>query len=303
MNLRQLECFAAIVEHMSFKKAAEELYISSSAVTQHIKNLEHELDCSLLHRSAQSIRLTEAGKTFYGGIAKVLEDLRNTVTETKKISNALYPKLVIGYIGVPADQILHQAIKSFYAVYPNLDVQLYPCDAGEISYLLNLETIDIAITTKNYISGSQDLIFKKLFSYKYDFVIHFTHPLAKNRELKASDLQSIPLILLKPSHNTNLFNEYCQKHLTGFDIHYVDTISDLLIKVRALEGAAILPEYISLTRPDSVIAPLASPLTDDFGIAYHAQNRNPYINHLQNCLLELDYSNFKISNISAKSLL
>ena len=64
MQLRQLEYFIAVAEHLNFTKAAQQFYISQTAVTLQIKALEEELGVTLFHRSNRKVELTPAGKTF-----------------------------------------------------------------------------------------------------------------------------------------------------------------------------------------------------------------------------------------------
>lgn len=57
--------FACVVEKSSFSGAARELGITTSAVSQQIRSLEHEMDVTLLHRSTRKLSLTEAGQAFF----------------------------------------------------------------------------------------------------------------------------------------------------------------------------------------------------------------------------------------------
>jgi LysR family nitrogen assimilation transcriptional regulator len=64
MEIRQLRYFVAIVDHGSLSRAARVLHIVQPALTQQIQSLEDELGTQLLHRSAQGMQATEAGKIF-----------------------------------------------------------------------------------------------------------------------------------------------------------------------------------------------------------------------------------------------
>src|SRR5215831_14256495 len=58
----RLKVFRAVAEHLSFRKAGEELYLTQPAVTLQIKALEDELGAKLFERSAYGVRITETGK-------------------------------------------------------------------------------------------------------------------------------------------------------------------------------------------------------------------------------------------------
>ena len=64
-QLRAMGGFACVVEKSSFSGAARELGITTSAVSQQIRSLEHEMDVTLLHRSTRKLSLTEAGQAFF----------------------------------------------------------------------------------------------------------------------------------------------------------------------------------------------------------------------------------------------
>lgn len=76
---RQMKYFIAVVDRGSFTEAAEQCYISQSAVSQQIRALEKELGVELLHRENRRFTLTPAGEYFYSqskGILKEVEDIR-----------------------------------------------------------------------------------------------------------------------------------------------------------------------------------------------------------------------------------
>lgn len=71
--LRQIKYFITVVDSGSFTEAAEELYISQSAVSQQISALESELGVKLLRREKRKFELTEAGKYLYRHGQEVLD--------------------------------------------------------------------------------------------------------------------------------------------------------------------------------------------------------------------------------------
>lgn len=65
MTIHQLQSFLAVAEKQSFTAAADALYISQSALSQQIRQLEHQLGFQLFDRSTRQVTLTEAGRSFY----------------------------------------------------------------------------------------------------------------------------------------------------------------------------------------------------------------------------------------------
>jgi LysR family transcriptional regulator, glycine cleavage system transcriptional activator len=69
--------FEAAARHLSFTKAGEELFLTQSAVSRQIKELESELGVALFQRRHRALLLTEAGKEFYAAAAQVLTTMRS----------------------------------------------------------------------------------------------------------------------------------------------------------------------------------------------------------------------------------
>src|SRR5688500_862531 len=65
LSLRQLRYFAAVVDHRSFRRAADQLCVSQPPITKQIQALERTLGIALLQRDAHSFALTAAGEAFY----------------------------------------------------------------------------------------------------------------------------------------------------------------------------------------------------------------------------------------------
>ena len=61
MNLRQLECFLEVARTLNFTRAAENLYLSQTVVTNHIRHLEEAVGFPVFERSKKSVSLTENG--------------------------------------------------------------------------------------------------------------------------------------------------------------------------------------------------------------------------------------------------
>ena len=61
MELRQLEYFAAVARHRHFTRAADELYVTQSALSQQVRRLEEELGIALLLRTSRGVEVTPAG--------------------------------------------------------------------------------------------------------------------------------------------------------------------------------------------------------------------------------------------------
>jgi LysR family glycine cleavage system transcriptional activator len=75
-----MKTFCIAAKHLSFKKAAEELYMTPSAISHQVKNLEELLCISLFKRQTRSLKLTPIGRQFYNSIQPIITDLESTIS-------------------------------------------------------------------------------------------------------------------------------------------------------------------------------------------------------------------------------
>ena len=82
-SLDLLQGFEAAARHLSFTKAGEELFLTQSAVSRQIKDLEDQLGVPLFHRRHRALVLTEAGQQFYAAAAQVLTTMRTATSRLR----------------------------------------------------------------------------------------------------------------------------------------------------------------------------------------------------------------------------
>ena len=86
MLFRQMKSFAAVIECHSFTEAAEQCYISQSAISQQIQSLERNLGVELIHRENRRFTITPTGQYFYSHCKTILQQVDNLIHETKHLS-------------------------------------------------------------------------------------------------------------------------------------------------------------------------------------------------------------------------
>jgi LysR family glycine cleavage system transcriptional activator len=80
-SLNALRAFVAIGRHGNLKDAAAELFVTASALSHQIKNLEESLGCQLFHRSKTGLTLTHNGQLIHAGIADAFEQIQQTLAK------------------------------------------------------------------------------------------------------------------------------------------------------------------------------------------------------------------------------
>ena len=94
--IKQIKYFQAIVKYKSFTEAAEECYISQSAISQQMRTLEQELGVKLINREKHKFSLTPAGEHFYKRSLILIEDFERLCQETSRIARKENSELHIG---------------------------------------------------------------------------------------------------------------------------------------------------------------------------------------------------------------
>ena len=122
--LAQIKYFQAVVRCGNFTEAAEECYISQSAVSQGIQALERGLGVKLLLREHRGFKLTPAGEHFYKKSLSLTGDFEKLCRETVRLARADEPRLAIGYLRCYGGHEFHEAVAEFAAKYPQVEIQI-----------------------------------------------------------------------------------------------------------------------------------------------------------------------------------
>ena len=121
---RQMRYFTAVVDCNSFTEAAEQCYISQSAISQQIRALENELGVELIHRENRKFSLTAAGEYFYNQSKGILEEVETIRKETIRLGQDQELQLRIGYLRCYSGQELYQAVAEFSRLYPEVSISI-----------------------------------------------------------------------------------------------------------------------------------------------------------------------------------
>ena len=114
--------FEAAARHLSFTKAGEELFLTQSAVSRQIKELEEELGVALFQRRHRALALTEAGKQFYAATAQVLTTMRSATGRLR--SQAGKKALSVTTTHSFAALWLIPRLAGFTRAHPGVDVRI-----------------------------------------------------------------------------------------------------------------------------------------------------------------------------------
>jgi len=158
MDFKQIEAFVNVVEHASFSKAAEAIFMSQPSVSTYISSLEKELGTVLINRSTKEVSPTVAGKIFYEN-AKALLALKNNTTERiKSLSGSFSGEITVLASSVPAQYILPEMLAGFASLYPDISFVVRQCDTLDVSRGIASQAAEIGFAGGVEDNGKCDFI-------------------------------------------------------------------------------------------------------------------------------------------------
>jgi DNA-binding transcriptional LysR family regulator len=122
-SLDLLEGFEAAARHLSFTKAGEELFLTQSAVSRQIKELEDQLGVRLFERRHRALALTEAGQQFYAATAQVLTTMRGATERLRAATGRKRPLSVTTTHSFAALWLIPR-LAGFTRTHPGVDVRI-----------------------------------------------------------------------------------------------------------------------------------------------------------------------------------
>lgn len=195
VTLKQLRAFLAVARTGSFTLAAESLYITQSALSGLIKELEQTLGTRLVDRSTRRVYLTEIGARLYPMLDATLHDLDDMLHQ------AMDPALQqTGVVRVAASQLLAstllpELIAGFQAQHPLSLVKLVDTPVESVMARVFAGEVELGIGPER--EPNSDITSARLFDGPFMAVFPASHPLAGSERLHWSDLADQPVITLQ----------------------------------------------------------------------------------------------------------
>jgi DNA-binding transcriptional LysR family regulator len=125
INLNLLITFYTVVKHNSFSAAADELVLSKSVISKQVKQLEKELQCTLIQRTTRTLALTEQGQYLYDSYSKIIDDITRCHDYLDKTNETVGGTLKIRLpIVLEHDKQLMKKISEFAKTYPSVELEI-----------------------------------------------------------------------------------------------------------------------------------------------------------------------------------
>src|SRR6201993_1815076 len=119
-----VEAFLSVARHRSFRRAADELGVTTSAVSQAIRALEARVGVALFIRTTRSVGLTEAGERFHARARPAFEELVSASEVARDLGQRPAGLLRITVPRAVVPILLERLIASFCKAYPDVEVEI-----------------------------------------------------------------------------------------------------------------------------------------------------------------------------------
>lgn len=263
MLLKQMEYFCALVERGSFTKAAAACFVSQSAISQQIKQLESDLGCSLLKRSGHGFALTPAGEAFYRNARDIVNRTRAAQSEARRLGNGEPERLVIGYLNRFAGSEIAYAVAEFCQRHLDTAVTAQGGAHGELyAHLLN-GGIDLKINDRRR-QLSDEFINERIFTAHLAVEVSPLNPLARQTRINVPEIAGQTGILLARDDTQTASERAYHRDALNFPCEF--TVAQSLEEGRLLVSAnrgilfVDLPEQQQAHADQASSAPPASSL-------------------------------------------
>jgi LysR family transcriptional regulator, benzoate and cis,cis-muconate-responsive activator of ben and cat genes len=194
MELRHLRYFVAVAEEENVSHAALKLHVSQPGISRQIRDLEDEIGFQLFERSAKSLKLTAAGKTFLAGAKSVLQHADDAVKKARAVSGGTNGEIHVGYAPSLTVQILPPMLRAFQGEFPQVRVTLHDLSSEEMLTQLGKKKLHVALTVRPPAKMLRGLSFVEIARYAIVVAVAPGHPLAKLKAITLQQAAPEPLI-------------------------------------------------------------------------------------------------------------
>jgi DNA-binding transcriptional LysR family regulator len=290
VNLNQLRYFVSVAECGNFTRAANQHYISQTAITQQIHALEENVGAKLFDRNSRPVALTPAGRVFLKEAREILGKMDAALQRTREATTGLEGELRLGFTKGYEHSDLPRHLRSFHHEYPNVLISCYRCDTDMLASGLMSGEYDVIFTWDSTNLRQEEALDVRVMEHvPLRVALYANHPLARRKELTRKDLKQENILFMSPSGTGDSFGDAYYIKLyqqAGYQPNIIlrsNDMESILMMVAAEEGISIVPEYShpwDVGTENVVFVPLAGEgETEEILIAWRKNDDHPALRH------------------------
>ena len=206
VKLELYKVFKEVAEAGNITAAAQALFISQSAVSQSIKQLETALQARLFARSPRGVALTDEGQMLYEYVRSALSLLATGEDKLSQAQQLLLGTLTIGASDTVTGWFLTPYLEHFHREHPGIRLKIVSGRSAKVLSLLKSGVVDIAFASTP--ADPSNLNVWPCFHTHNIFVAGSGYPCDFDRCYTAQEIAAFPLILLERKASSRVFMEH-----------------------------------------------------------------------------------------------
>lgn len=207
VKLEQYRIFKAIADTGNISRTAKQLYLSQSAVSQSLQQLESALGVRLFSRTARGVTLTAEGSVLYDYAAQALSLLEAGEERIAQSRELLKGELSIGVSSTLTKYYLLPFLRDYHQQYPHIHVRILNGTSRRVLQLLGSGQVELAFAT--YTPDADSFSVFPCFDTHTVFVAAPDYPCDFDRVYTLQEISEFPLILLEREASSRRFLEDC----------------------------------------------------------------------------------------------
>ncbi|MBX3585076.1 MAG: LysR family transcriptional regulator [Ramlibacter sp.] len=260
-TLRQLRAFAAVYQLRKLSAAAEQLFVTQSAVSVLIRQMEQGLGARLFDRTTRSLQPTQAAREAIVVAERILRDVDSLGAGLRDLSGLRRGRVCLAITPTLAEILLPRVIGRFTAQHPEIRVVIDDCAPDQFVSRVIGEHVDFGIGTPERAGADVDT--QTLVRDHLSVVCPRDHPLATRRTVRWTDLAGHPVITVRPGYGIRPLIDGTAAR-AGVALNVVNEVSFLstaLWMTGAGLGASIMPSAFASwsNDPHLVVKALTGP--------------------------------------------
>ena len=245
MDFKQIKYFVTIVECGNFREAAEECYISQSAISQQLQSLESNLGYKLLIRENRKFELTPVGKYMYHKCKELLQEINEIERNAQIIAKTEKYSIKIGFLKNYTGDELQNAILKFANKLPEVEIDVQSGTHFELSEKLFNNLLDLKVTDQRRAFSEEFINFPLCTLYFYIKVPAY-NKLATKDGITLEELKNETCIIISSKEEEETEMKF-YRDILGFKTNFIfaRTLEDANLLVASNKGFLPIEKRLS----------------------------------------------------------
>ena len=254
IDSRQLQIFLRLASEGSLKKAAEGLFLTTSAISHSISNLESDIGVKLFHRSGRGLVLTPRGEFLAkqgGAVLAQLTSLRRQLAD-ESVSDRSTLRIAVGHSFL--NYLLPDIAREFAECFRRVSLNVRAADRDQAVELVRSHEVDGAILVEPP-ADDGECVSTRLFEDHFMLAVSRRHPFADYERVPARKLSEHSLVVAQnSSHTASRLQEVAARRGVRFrETMEVGSMMAVLSMVRLGGAVALLPSWIAQRVDDPLV--------------------------------------------------